>query len=84
MNINLPESYVYPSSINTINIDFDTINTAKIEINNQTYDIDNYTMSFYYDYKSDFKQVKRISLPKKKTYNYLIYYSTLFINPSLK
>ena len=33
---------------------------------------------------SDFKQVKRISLPKKKTYNYLIYYSTLFINPSLK
>lgn len=54
MNINLPESYVYPSSINTINIDFDTINTAKIEINNQTYDIDNYTMSFYYDYKSDF------------------------------
>lgn len=44
---------------------------------------DKYSVNIY-DYKSDFKQVKRISLPKKKTYNYLIYYSTLFINPSLK
>ena len=44
---------------------------------------DKYSVNIY-DYKSDSKQVKRISLPKKKTYNYLIYYSTLFINPSLK
>lgn len=32
---------------------------------------DKYSVNIY-DYKSDFKQVKRISLPKKKTYNYLI------------
>lgn len=39
---------------------------------------------YIYDFKHDFKQVNRISLPKKKTHNYLIYYSTLFINPKLK
>lgn len=39
---------------------------------------------YIYNFKHNFKQVKRISLPNKKTYNYRIYYSTLFMNPKLK
>ena len=49
----LANATIYASSINTLNFDFDTLG-GYITINDYTYQIDDYTLSIYYDFKEDF------------------------------
>lgn len=50
--VSLPNVTIYPSGINTLNFDFDTMG-ANITINGHTYDIDSNTLSIYYNYNED-------------------------------
>ena len=70
--VSLPNVTIYPSGINTLNFDFDSIG-ANITINGHTYDIDNNTLSIYYDYNEDIMytinngQYKKEYIIKKET-----------------
>ena len=69
----LPEVKVYSSGINTINFDFDTIGMI-LSINNEEYEINKNTLSFYYNYNEDINFVVKGSTIEKE---YLIKKETL-------
>ena len=73
--VSLPNVTIYPSGINTLNFDFDTMG-ANITINGHTYDIDSNTLSIYYNYNEDItytlsngKYTKEYSIKKEDLRN---------------
>ena len=61
----LPNVTVYPSGINTLNFDFDTLG-GNITINGHSYDIDSNTLSIYYNYNEDITYVLDNGYAKKE------------------